>query len=245
MSSPPGQEVRMPAIAQFANSLRELTSTTTLSLSTVVGDTASRSVTQKLQTASSHLSAVESHLTSLTPEQRLALYDAHSAGALQPVMHDVPHITGGTGDYADDESADAPRYSGASPAYLESTAIFAQRSLQAIGCHATLLLEKNARCDDCHDRIPGVVDYCRNNAGCRICFICDSVRHKAMQCLSQRWCLKKMSIDGDGTCGKRARDLESYFPYQLKPNEFIECANSDCASLTDPVLIQNRGKMHE
>ena len=236
---------RAPVVLRLSSLLRGLTSSTTLDrvVHTPIGNT----VSLQLASASSAFAGTESFLSSLSPDARLAMYDTHLSGSAGMHASDSYNRadTGCGGGLDESGGSHIPklRFTTPPPVYLEGTAIFAQRRLQAVGCHASLLLEEKALCDDCSSCVPSVVDYCRFLQGCRLCNACDSARHAMLPCWSKRFVLIRSDVDETDVPvvgEKRHRDAGAgYYPYLLSHNEFVDHVGN--GALTDLLWIKNRG----
>jgi len=76
--------------------------------------------------------------------------------------------------------------------FQKHASLFALRSYVSVGFQKSLLLEGDARCDDCNEPSPGVVDYCRSPSGDRLCYSCDAARHELVPCWRERWILTRV-----------------------------------------------------
>jgi hypothetical protein len=205
-------------------------------------------VRDELVQASSLIQGLSSFLSTISMEQQLALFRRATSLETQVEIGNAldNETTYGCGDYdyfypAPVADADAPQNVPSPPtaAELETSALFARRHLDSIGLHKLLLLEEGARCDDCSVCVPGVVDYCRKPAGCRLCFKCDALRHELSPCSRERWILvANCSDSGAGATAsrvKRRRDtcpITPCYPRLLGLNEFVDAQPSTIVDLS-------------
>ena len=90
------------------------------------------------------------------------------------------------------KSSDA-QFDSPSTDFQRHASLFAFRQYTSLGLLQTLLLEKDAKCDDCGGDSPVVIDLCRCPSGDRVCDKCDFKRHQLSPCPRERYILVRCS----------------------------------------------------